>query len=270
MRTLVGKRVLITGGASGIGKALAVRLARERAHLLLVDLNAGLLEKTAAELAREGAEVRPWPLDVTSPEAIVRLRDEIHRATGPIDVLVNNAGVVFGGAFDKVPLERHFTTYRVNVFGLVAMTQAFLPDLIARPDSHLVNMASASGLLGLPFGAVYASSKWAVIGFSESLRLELEMQGHRHVHVTIACPSYVSTGLFDGVHAPLLTRMLTPEILADRIARAILRDALWVRTPWLVKTGPLLKGVLPTRIFYAVASALHVNTSMVEWKGRDA
>ncbi|MGE3841561.1 MAG: SDR family NAD(P)-dependent oxidoreductase [Vicinamibacterales bacterium] len=270
MRTLVGKRVLITGGASGIGKALAVRLARERARLLLADVNADQLASTTAELTRQGAEVQPLTVDVTSPEAILQLRDEVHRVGGPIDVLVNNAGVVFGGAFDKVPLERHFTTYRVNVLGLVAMTQAFLPDLIARPESHLVNMASASGLLGLPFGAVYASSKWAVIGFSESLRLELDMQGHRHVHVTIACPSYVTTGLFDGVRAPFLTRMLTPEVLADRMTRAVLRDALWVRTPWLVKTGPLLKGILPTRLFYAVASALRVNTSMVEWKGRDA
>lgn len=267
---LAGKRVLITGAASGIGKALAFRFAKLQAHLILVDLNAGLLASTAAEISRQGGVVSQWSVDVTNPEAIARLRDEVHEAGGPIDVLVNNAGVVFGGAFDRVPLERHFMTYQVNVLGLVAMTQAFLPDLVSRPEAHLVNMASASGLLGLPFGAVYASSKWAVIGFSESLRLELEMQGHRHVHVTIACPSYVSTGLFDGVRAPLLTRILTPERLADRILSAVRRDALWLRTPWLVKTGPLLKGLLPTRVFYAVASALRVNTSMVDWKGRDA
>ena len=93
----------------------------------------------------------------------------MHRDGGPIDVLVNNAGLVFGGAFLDVPLERHLTTYRVNTLGLVAMTHAFLPDLMAGRDGHVVNVASASGFIGLPFGATYASSKWAVLGFSELL-----------------------------------------------------------------------------------------------------
>jgi short-subunit dehydrogenase len=181
---------------------------------------------------------------------------------------VNNAGVVFGGPFLDVPLEKHLATYRVNVLGLVSLTHAFLPDLLGRPDAHLVNVASASGFIGLPHGATYASSKWAVIGFSESLRLELELQGHRHVHVTTVCPSYVATGLFEGARAPLTTRLLTAERLADKVVSAMLRDAIWVRVPWLVKVTPMLKGVLPTRMFYSVAGVLGVNTSMTAWKGR--
>ena len=131
-----------------------------------------------------------------------------------MDVLVNNAGIVHGGPFLDVPVERHLATYRVNVLGLVAVTHAFLPDLIASADSHLVNIASASGYIGLPHGSTYASSKWAVIGFSESLLLELELHGHRHVHVTTVCPSYVTTGLFDGARAARTTSLLSPERLA--------------------------------------------------------
>lgn len=268
MRTLAGKRLLVTGGASGIGRAIAERAAKEGAELLLVDLNAAALATTAEALARGGARVRTYTLDVTDVSRIAGLHDEIVRDGGPIDVLVNNAGLVFGGAFLDVPVERHLTTYRVNTLGLVAMTHAFLPDLLGRPDAHVVNVASASGYIGLPFGATYASSKWAVVGFTESLALELEVQGHRHVHVTAICPSYVSTGLFDGVKAPTMTRLLTPERIADLTVRAVLANRRVVRVPWLANVTPFLRGVLPLPLFNRIAGVFGVNTSMMHWRGR--
>jgi short-subunit dehydrogenase len=268
MRTLTDKRVLVTGAASGIGKALAARLAAERASLLLVDMNEPALHATTAELTACGARARPYTLDVTDASRITGLRDAVHRDGGPIDVLVNNAGLVFGGAFLDVPVEKHLTTYRVNTLGLVAMTHAFLPDLIAGRDGHVVNVASASSFIGLPFGATYASSKWAVLGFSESLALELELQGHGHVHVTAVCPSYVSTGLFDGVQVPRFTRLLTAERVADLTVRAVLRNRPTMRTPWLVQVTPATKGLMPFRLFYRMAALLRVNTSMLHWRGR--
>jgi all-trans-retinol dehydrogenase (NAD+) len=270
VKTLRGKRVLITGGASGIGHALARRFATEGSDLLLVDVNAGLLETEVGKLAAGGARVRGYRLDVSDVEGIAQLRETVLREGGAIDVLVNNAGLVFGGPFLDVPLDKHLLTYRVNSLGLVAMTHTFLPDLLGRPDAHVVNLASASGLIGLPYGSTYASSKWAVIGFSESLRLELEMLGHRHVAVTTVCPSYVSTGLFEGARAPRTTRLLTPDRLADLVVRSVLANRAFVLTPWLVKVTPILKGVLPSRMFYMVAGLLGVNTSMIEWKGRPA
>jgi short-subunit dehydrogenase len=270
VQSLTGKQVLITGSAAGIGKAIARAFGAQGAHLLLVDLNRAQLEATAAELAAQGASVRTYPLDVTDLQGILALRDRVRQDVGPIDVLVNNAGLVFGGPFLEVPLEKHLTTYRVNVLGLVALTHAFLPDLISRPDAHLVNTASASGYVGLPMGTTYASSKWAVIGFSEGIELELTELGHRHVHVTALCPSYVSTGLFDGARPPLLTRMLTADRLADKAVHAVLGNRRTVRTPWLVAVTPLLKGLLPFRAFYAVASLLGVTTSMAQWKGHKA
>ena len=270
MDTLHGKRVLVTGAAAGIGKALAEEFGNRGAELLLVDLNLAALDATAATLEARGVNVATYQLDVTDTAGITALRDRVHRDGGPIDVLVNNAGLVFGGAFLDLPLEKHLTTYRVNTLGLVAMTHAFLPDLIGRPDAHLVNVASASGYVGLPFGATYASSKWAVIGFSESLQLELELQGHRHVHVTTVCPSYVSTGLFEGAKAPFSTSLLTPDGLASQVADAVLKNAVSLNTPWLVQATPLLKGLLPFWWFSRIAAWLGVNTSMMEWRGRDS
>jgi short-subunit dehydrogenase len=270
VQTLRGKRALITGGASGIGKSIATRFAAEGAELLLVDLNEAQLAATAAELRGKGARVATYALDLTNSSRLLGLREEIHKQGGPIDVLVNNAGVVFGGTFLDVPLERHMTTYRVNTEALVAMTHAFLPDLIGRPDGHVVNIASASSFIGLPFGATYASSKWAVLGFSESLLLELEHLGHRHVHVTAVCPSYVATGLFDGARAPLMTSLMTADRDADLTTGGVLKNRPYVRSPWLVKVTPLLKAMAPFGVFYRIAGWLGVNTSMIKWRGRPA
>jgi len=269
MRDLSAKRVLITGGASGIGRALAQRFAKEAAHLVLLDRDGDALGRAVEELRAEGATVQGHVVDVTDGDSVLRARDAVRAEGGPIDVLVNNAGVVFGGPFLGVSLERHLTTYRVNVLGVVAVTHAFLPDLIGRPEAHVVQVASASGFVGVPFGATYASSKWAVIGFAESLRLELGELGHRHVHVTTVCPSYVATGLFAGARAPRLSRMLTAEGVAAEVVHAVKRDRVFVRTPWLVEVTPFLRGVLPLRVFDAAAQLLGVTSSMAQWRGRE-
>ena len=267
MQTLTGKRALVTGGAAGIGKAIAERLAAAGAELVLVDLNDAALREAAADFERRGTRVHTYVLDVTDTSRITGLKEQVARDVGRIDVLVNNAGLVFGGGFLDVPLEQHLTTYRVNTLGLVAMTHAFLPDLLAGSDGHVVNVASASGYIGLPFGATYASSKWAVLGFSESLALELELQGRRHVHVTSICPSYVATGLFDGAKAPFMTRLLTADRVAALTLRGVLANKPYVRTPWLVPWTPVLKALLPVRLFNRMAGLLGVNTSMMKWRG---
>lgn len=268
MRTLAGKRVLITGGGSGIGRSLAHRFAREGAEVALADLNAEAADQVAGDIRRQHGHADAFALDVTDAVAIARVRQEISAGGRPIDVLVNNAGVVHGGAFLDVPLDRHLATYRVNTLGPIMLTHAFLPDLIARPEAHIVHLASASGLLGLPFGSTYASSKWALIGFSESIRMELTELGHRHIGVTAVCPGYVHTGMFDGVRAPRLTRILTPDRVADLTVRAVLASRAFVLVPWLVRITPVLNAALPRALFDLLARAFGVNTSMASWKGR--
>lgn len=270
MRDLQGRRVLITGSGRGIGRALALAFARAGSEVVVSDKDRDAAAAVAAEIQASGGRARISGFDVTVPEEIAAARDTLHREAGPIDILVNNAGVVFGGAFLDLPLERHWTTYRINVLGLIAVTHAFLPDLIARPEAHLVNVASASGYIGLPLGSTYASSKWAVLGFSESIRLELQMQGHRHVAVTEICPSYVDTGLFDGARPPKTTRLLTPERLADLTLDAVRTRRRVLRVPWLVKVTPWLKGSLPGAWFDRVSAWFGATHSMGRWKGRGA
>jgi short-subunit dehydrogenase len=268
MRNLADKRVLVTGGASGLGLAIARRFAAAGARLVLADINAEALEAAAAGLVHDGGRAATCPMDVGAPESVAAARDRILREGGPIDVLVNNAGVVFGGRFTDVPLERHLDTYRVNLVGAVIVTRAFLSDLVARPEGHLVNIASASGLIPLPYAATYASSKWGLIGFSDSIRVELALDGHRHVGVTTVCPSYVTTGLFAGARPPITTRALDPDAVAVLVVRAVQRNRPFVMTPWIVRITPALKGLLPARIFDAVAGLLGATTSMRGWRGR--
>ncbi len=267
MKDLRGKLVLVTGAARGLGKNLAIRLAKEGARIVATDLRESDLNETAQAIRSTGGVAFTYGLDVTEPAAIEATRTRIHDDLGRIDVLVNNAGVVFGGPFLDVPLEKHLLTYKVNTLGLVAMTHAFLPDLIARSEGHLVNIASASGLLGLVNGATYASSKWSVIGFSDSIRLELEEQRYPHVGVTTVCPSYISTGMFSGVKTPFLTPMLTPEGLVDKITKGILGNKPMVLEPPLVKALPVMKGLLPARMFEYLADRFGVSSSMKQWRG---
>ena len=215
-----------------------------------------------------GGRARAWQMDVSDADAIAGARRRILAESGPIDVLVNNAGIVHGGAFLDVPLDRHVATIQVNTLGVVAVTHAFLPDLVARPEAHIVTIASAAGFTGLPFGSTYAASKWAAIGFSESIRLELVEQGRRHVHVTIVCPGFVGTGMFEGARALRLTRFLTPERVADLTVRAVLANREMVMTPWVVALGPAITGLLPRRVVDWAARMFGAPASMARWKGR--
>ena len=268
MRTLTDKRVLITGGASGIGYAIAQRAAAAGARIVLTDVNEPLLAQAATTLRDSGCDVAEYRLDVTDPGDVAATRERINADGGPIDVLVNNAGTVFGGYFLDVPLDRHLTTLAVNLQGPVILTHAFLPDLIDRPDAHLVNIASLAGYGGAPGGSTYGASKWGVIGFSESIELELRTQGHTNVHVTTVCPGVVSTGLFDGTRPMRLTRTLRADDVAGAVVRGVLHNSTYVRTPWLVKVAPMLRGVLPHRVFNTVNGFFGGTTAMDSWTGR--
>ena len=148
------------------------------------------------------------------------------------------------------------------------MTYHFLPDLVASKEAHIVNLSSASGLIALPNGSTYASSKWACIGFTESIRVEMQRRGHGHVGVTHVAPSYVKTGMFDGVQAPLLVPWITPERVASEVLTAIKENKPAVMEPFMVKLVPAMMGALPTAITDRVADILGVSSSMEHWRGR--
>lgn len=267
MKQFYGKKALVTGGASGVGRLLALALAGRGCDVIITDLNGDGAAKVAAEIRALGREAWSYTLDLARLEDIQSLRQRVRREAGRIDILVNNAAVVYGGVFEMVAVEKHAHTFAVNTTGLVAMTHAFFADLLESTESHILNIASASGFVGLPFGATYAASKWAVIGFSESIRLELFERGFDHVGVTIACPGYIATGMFDGVRTPKLLPFLEPDRIVGKILEAVERNQVYVREPFLVKSVDILRGALPQKLWDKAAQGLGITSSMMHWKG---
>jgi all-trans-retinol dehydrogenase (NAD+) len=260
---LRGTRVVITGGARGLGLAFARGFLARGARVVLLDRDEAELIHAVATL---GGTSAGHALDVTDAAAVLSTRDRI-LAEGPVDVLVNNAGVVFGGAFAEVSVERHATTIDVNLTGVMAMTHAFLPHLESRPRAAILNVASASAFIALPFATSYAASKWGVLGFSEALDEELKERGKHHVRVSALCPSYVSTGMFDGATPATGTWLLTPEEVAVAGVRMVERGTPRKLLPWT--SALLLTGFawIPRSLFHRVARRFGVSRSMTQWRG---
>jgi len=267
MKNLKNKRILITGAGHGLGFETAKAFAAEGAEVIITDIDPQRVEDAVFELQSLALKVFGFVMDVTDPAHVESVRDDIHTGHGPVDVLINNAGIVSGGAFLDVSLDRHIGTYEVNSLGPVIVTHAFLPDLMSQPEGHVVCIASASSMIPLPNAATYASSKWAVLGFTESLRAELEHNQDVHIGVTAVCPSYINTGMFDGIRPPLLVGLLTPQWLAAKIVHSVKKRKEQLMAPFLVNLIPLAKATWPRFAFRLLLRALGVYHSMDHWRG---
>ncbi|MCJ2055362.1 SDR family NAD(P)-dependent oxidoreductase [Methylobacterium sp. J-048] len=189
---LAGAVVLITGAASGIGAALALGLAARGCRLLLVDRDAAGLEAVAGKARAAGAAVETQAIDLADAEAIQTLPDWVEGRFGHLDVLINNAGVALGGRFDETHLEDFEWLMDINLRAVVRMCHAFLPMLRARPAAQIVNLSSLFGLIAPPGQVAYATSKFAVRGFTEALRHEYAGTG---LGVTVVHPGGVATAI---------------------------------------------------------------------------
>jgi all-trans-retinol dehydrogenase (NAD+) len=269
MSAIAGKNVLITGGASGMGRLVARRVAALGGNLVLWDVNPDNLERVRAEAERaSGRPALAHVCDVSDRAQVYETANRVKASIGPLDILVNSAGVVTGAPFLELPDEKVELTFGVNALALFWTAKAFLPDMIARNSGHLVTIASASGYVGVANLADYSASKWAAIGFDESLRAELRKTAPG-VRTTVVCPYYVDTGMFKGVRSrfPRLLPILKEERVADRIVSAIQRNKQRVVMPPLVHLVPLLRP-LPVALFDAVNDFLGVNVSMERFVGR--
>jgi all-trans-retinol dehydrogenase (NAD+) len=268
MSELRDRTVLITGAASGMGRLMAHKIAAEGARLVLWDVNPQGLAAVRDEIP--GTSVTTYAVDLTDRGAIASTAERVLREVGPVDVVINNAGIVIGKTLLDAAPEDIERTFAVNTLALFWVTRAFLPGMLERDRGHVVTVASAGGLVGTSKMTDYCSSKFAAVGFDESLRLELKRKGSR-VLTTVVCPFYVSTGMFAGVRTryPLILPILEPDFVAERIVRAIRMDKRRLVLPWTVVTTYLAR-LLPVPMFDAIMEFLGVNKSMDEFRGRSA
>lgn len=188
---LKGRVAVVTGAASGIGRAVACSLAERGCHVALADIDEAGLESTASLIGNR-VRVTRHRLDVADAGAVGRFPEEIIAAHGGVDVLVNNAGVALGGTFEQVAPDEFDWLMAINFSGVVNMTRAFLPHLKAQPEAQIVNLSSLFGLIAPPGQTAYSAAKFAVRGFSQALRHELLAEGSR-VGVTVVHPGGVRT-----------------------------------------------------------------------------
>lgn len=269
MKTLTNKTVLITGGAMGVGKMFAQKCVEAGARVILWDINAEALRNTIAELKNQETEVYSYIVDISDVTSIENNARQVLNDFGAVDILFNNAGIVIGADFVKHTTTQIERTIRINTLGVMHVARLFLPAMIQQGSGHLINMASAAGYIGNPNMSVYAGSKWAVIGWSESVRLEMRRAGLKNVHVTTVTPSYIDTGMFAGVKVPLLTPVLQPPAIVDAIWQGMLTGKAFVRAPLIINLLPFLWKILPSRLFdLIVGDWLGVYRSMDTFKGR--
>lgn len=270
MSSFKSRTVLVTGGASGIGKLMAIKsLERKAKRVILWDINEELLNQTTAELESRGFEVHPYIVNVADKADIAWAAQDVLANIGEVDILFNNAGIVAGSKrFVEHTDEDIERTMNINTLGVMRVANAFLPAMVQQGFGHIINIASAAGLVANPNMSVYAASKWAVIGWSESLRLEMENDAP-NVKVLTVTPSYINTGMFDGVTPPLLTPFLEPKSFVERVMKAIEGNEVNLKAPFMVNAVPLLKGILPTRMFdYVAGDVFGVYKSMDSFKGK--
>jgi all-trans-retinol dehydrogenase (NAD+) len=268
MSEIKNTTVLITGGASGIGRLIGERCLDKGAKRLIIwDFDAPTLTATTADLTAKGHNVISHLIDITDTETVIQTAKQILNAYGPVDILINNAGIVVGKFFEEHSHADIDKTMQINTQAMMHITREFLPAMISAQKGHIVNIASAAGLAANPQMAVYVASKWAVIGWSETLRLELESKS-MGLHVTTVTPFYISTGMFEGVRSPIVP-IVKPESAARQIINAIEKNKVFCRMPWIVYTMPFFKGILPQRWFDAlIGKWFGIYSSMQQFKGR--
>ncbi len=263
--------VLVTGGAAGIGRLMGDMCLQDgAANLVIWDINKEKLDETTRELRAMHFSVHPYLVDVSDLAQVRETAMKVQSEVGEVDILINNAGIITGNSdfkdFTHAGIDR---TIAVNTSALMHVTLEFLPAMIRKQSGHIVNIASAAGMLSNPQMSVYCASKWAVVGWSEAMRMELELS-RSGVRVTTVCPSYINTGMFAGVKVNPLLPLLKPETLAALVVRAIKSNRLFVRAPFMVKLVPFTKGILPVRWFdLFVGKWLGIYKSMSGFKGHE-
>jgi all-trans-retinol dehydrogenase (NAD+) len=252
MRSVKGKNVLVTGAAMGMGRMFAERaIAEEASAVVLWDVDEPALDDTRAELDDESTEVSGYVVDVSDAMNVADTAGMVLDELGRIDVVVNNAGIVRGNQyFWETDLQHDAkATIEVNTLAPMYVAHAFLPAMIGAPgECRLLNLASAAGFTPNPRMAAYAASKWAVIGWSDSVRLELKQAGHDHVKVTTVCPYYTRTGMFEGAKSAPLLPILDPAEVVDEAWKGTLAGRPFVVLPRTVQLSEILKGVVPTDV----------------------
>jgi NADP-dependent 3-hydroxy acid dehydrogenase YdfG len=251
-RILAGQTAAITGAARGIGRATAQALMRQGMKVAIGDVDLPAAQATVSEL---GPTAVALPLDVTDRASFQRFLDDAEAQLGPVDVLVNNAGIMPVGRFID---EDDLTARRmvdINIHGVILGTKLALARMVPRDRGHIVNISSQAGKFGAPGGATYSATKHAVVGLTEAVRGELRLMG-AHIDMSYVMPFVVNTELGSGLGEARGMHVLQPSEVADAIVDALQHGTVEVWVPKSAKRTSTLGVLLPRRLSEGMARAL--------------
>ncbi|NWY26144.1 RDHE2 dehydrogenase, partial [Pheucticus melanocephalus] len=270
-KNVSGEIVLITGAGSGIGRLLAVKFASLGATVVLWDINQEGLNCTVGMAKEKGAgRVHSYVCDCSKRQDIYRVADQVKKEVGDVSILINNAGIVIGKRLLDSPDSLVEKTMEVNTMAHFWTYKAFLPAMIAANHGHLVSIASAAGLCGASQVSDYCASKFAAVGFAESIDMEMRSLRKTGVKTTIVCPFVINTGMFDGVKSkwPRVIPVLDPEYVAERIISAVRQNQEIVLMPRIGYTFYFLKSFLPVKAVVLLLDYFGLLDIMSTFKGR--
>jgi NADP-dependent 3-hydroxy acid dehydrogenase YdfG len=259
-RILAGETVAITGGARGIGRATAQALAGKGMRVAIGDLDLELARKTAAEI---GPTATALELDVTDRDSFATFLDGVEERLGPVDALINNAGIMAVGRFvdeDDLTAQRMID---INLHGVILGMKLGLARMLPRNRGHIVNISSQAGKFGTPGGATYSATKHAVVGLTEAVRGELRLM-NADIRLSYVMPSVVNTELGGGLGQVRGMKDLQPTDVADAIVGALQHGIVDVWVPKSAKRTHVLGGLMPRRIAEGVARAMKADRVLAE------
>ena len=270
---LKNKIVLVTGAAKGIGLATVKRLLQKEAKVILWDFQPDDLNATVQSLKNDGHDVFSQVCDVTNKEQVYHNAEIIKKEIGDIDILINNAGTVYTGyMLDRSDAELE-NMINVNFTSMIYTIRAFMPAMLEKNKGHIVNISSASSLIGAPKLAIYAATKWAVMGLTESLRLEAIKMGKKGVKFSSVHPNFLKKGLFEGTKLNFLGSLFAPGVKShDAVAKVIVNRAIgWgfhsPKVPWIMNQSVLLRALLPSSLLIKFGNIYGLNNMMDEYTG---
>ncbi|XP_044272425.1 estradiol 17-beta-dehydrogenase 11 [Tribolium madens] len=244
-KKLKGEIILITGGGGGLGRLLALRLARLDAIVVLWDVNVKAVEETVELVKGIGGVAYGFKCDLADKEDVYKIANTTRQEVGEVTILINNAGIVSGNLLLNTPDHLIKRTFDVNILAHFWTVKAFLPHMIEKNHGHIVTIASMAGFVGINKLVDYCASKHAAVGFDEALRVELEAQGVDGVKTTVVCPYFIqSTGMFDNVNSRFLPTLKSNDV-ADRIVEGLRKEEIVVMIPGVFKTGIIFKFLFP-------------------------
>ncbi|XP_014480780.1 PREDICTED: estradiol 17-beta-dehydrogenase 11 [Dinoponera quadriceps] len=249
-KSIEGEVALVTGGANGIGRLIAAKLAKLGAQVVIWDIDKRGLAEAAEEIRKTGGMCYTYCCDIADKEEVYRTAKATKIEVGNVSLLVNNAGYVCGKTLMELPDREIERTFKVNILSHYWIIKSFLKDMMKNNHGHIVTVTSVAGLVGNYNCTDYSATKFAAVGCHESLFAELRMHGYDKIHMTLVCPYLINTGMFDGVKSRLMPS-LEPDYVAEEVVAGILANKIMIVLPNIMSYLLLFKCLMPSKICWA-------------------